>query len=363
MRGRWSSARQSRRTSILSAAVAAVLLLAGLPGRTLAENQRPTVAPSAAAPVPAREPARRVTAAVSPDAASAERRARIAAVKSWGYQLIGLSIDEAARSPYDLIIADATAGLASEQPFTSADVERLKRKPDGGRRIVLSYLSIGESEDYRSEYFSKEYMDENEAPDWLLKENKQWKGNRLVRFCEEGWQRTILGDDQGKSLYSADPSPLYRIVELGFDGVSLDRVDVYSEVTKECPSARAEMVAFVGRLAAHARKANPMFMVVLQNAEELVEEPAMLTAIDAVLKEDLYYGAPTDGHANSRTYIREAVARLRRARAGGRPVLVIEYIKERVRAGEVCKRIEAEGFVAYVGPRKLDRLWMRGINF
>ena len=32
-------------------------------------------------------------------------------------------------------------------PFSPAQVERMKQKPDGSRRIVLSYMSIGEAED------------------------------------------------------------------------------------------------------------------------------------------------------------------------------------------------------------------------
>jgi hypothetical protein len=74
--------------------------------------------------------------------AQAERLARITGVKSWGYQLNGLSIEEAARSPYDLLVVDATTGLAR------ANRSRRRRSsgssaPDGGRRIVVSYLSVG----------------------------------------------------------------------------------------------------------------------------------------------------------------------------------------------------------------------------
>ncbi|MFX8895456.1 hypothetical protein ABTM96_20190, partial [Acinetobacter baumannii] len=83
-----------------------------------------------------------------------------------------------------------------------------------------------------------------------MKENPNWKGNRIIRFCQEGWQKTILGDENGRSVYSSDdPSPLYKLIELGFDGVYLDRVDVYSEITKECPDGANRMVGFVARLA------------------------------------------------------------------------------------------------------------------
>jgi hypothetical protein len=107
-----------------------------------------------------------------------------------------------------------------------------------------------------------------DAPDWLMHENKDWKGNRLIRFCNEGWQLTILGDEDGRNVYnSIDPSPLYRLIELGFDGIYLDRVDVYSEITGECSNGARKMVDFIARLGTHARKRNPQFMVILQNAE------------------------------------------------------------------------------------------------
>ena len=44
---------------------------------------------------------------------------------------------------------------------------------------------------------------EEEAPDWLMHENPDWKGNRIIQFCSEGWQKTMLGDDKGRSLYDS----------------------------------------------------------------------------------------------------------------------------------------------------------------
>jgi cysteinyl-tRNA synthetase len=317
------------------------------------------------APVPARPPAAapaKPVAAVAADAAKARARV-MAGVQSFAYQLVGLKLAEAESSPYDLIIVDATTGHGDGQPLTAADVARLKRKPDGSRRLVLSYLSIGEAEDYRPDYFATEYMTED-APDWLMSENPQWKGNRIIRFCHEGWQRTVLGDDKGRSLYnSIEPSPLYRLVELGLDGVALDRVDVYGEVKKECPDARAKMVDFVARLAAHARKKNAGFLVLLHNAEELLVEPRMIAAIDAAVKEDLIYNAGKEGTANPESMIRPSIASLDLARKAGKPVLVIDYLKDRARIEEARRRIESHGFIAYFGPRKLDSLWLPGVNF
>jgi cysteinyl-tRNA synthetase, unknown class len=332
------------------------------------------VAPGLAAPAP--KPAARPQRAAPPAAATpqrgpaitaaeAEKRrlARMTSAKSWGYQLNGISLEELEQSPYDVLVLDATTGLASGQPFTPEQVARLKRKPDGGIRTVVSYLSIGEAEDYRPDYFDAEYMSED-APDWLMQENPQWKGNRLIRFCKEGWQLTILGDADGRNLYnSIESSPLYKLLDAGFDGVYLDRVDVYGEITSECPDSRNKMIDFVARLAAHARKKSPEFIVILQNAEELLASPKMIKAIDAVAKESLFYGEDMSQRANSPKSVADTVENLKLAQKAGRGVFVIDYVTGKATAMDAKRKIEAHGFVAYVGPRNLGQMWYPGQHF
>lgn len=292
-------------------------------------------------------------------AARARRGQRIKEVRSWGIQLQELDLWQARQVPYDMLVVDGTAGIKGGTPFDKEKVEGLKAKPDGGRRMLISYLSIGEAEDYREDYFNAEYMTED-APDWLLNENERWKGNRRIRFCEEGWQRTILGDDDGRNLYnSVEPSPLYRLIEEGFDGVYLDRVDVYSEVEKECPDAARKMVAFVARLAAHARKKNPDFMIILQNAEELLQHKEMVATIDAVAKEDLFYGAGHTESANEASMVRDTLKNLLIARDAGKPVFVLDYLSDPAKRATDRAKIEAQGFVPYFGPRALDKLWLQ----
>lgn len=343
-------------------ALALALLWAS--GRLDARTPDQLIAP----PQPA--PAQRAARPARPTAAeaTAERLKLVNATKSWGYQLVNSKLEELLRSPYDLLVLDATTGLANGRHFRREEVSQLRRKPDGGRRLVVSYLSIGEAEDYRPDYFTAEYMSED-APDWLLHENPDWKGNRLIRFCSEGWQKTILGDGDGRSVYnSLDPSPLYRLIELGFDGVYLDRVDVYEEVGKDCPNAQARMVEFVARLAAHARRRNPHFMVILQNAEDLLKQSRVIDAIDAVAKESLFHGWGGGGGSNRQSIsdaasVRWSVERLELARKAGRAVFVVDYPKDRAAAEVSLRRITELGYVPYVAPKDLGRLWLPGANF
>ena len=357
--------------------IAALAALASLALPMAANAGRPEEAvqqgAAAAGPTPQPKPAVRPVSTtphvlkqrpdVDPKLAQAERLKRINAARSWGYQLVDVVIEDAAGSPFDLLVVDATAGVNGGRAFAPAQIARLQKKPDGARRLVVSYLSVGEAEDYRPDYFAAEYMTED-APDWLGSENPRWKGNRLVRFCHEGWQRTILGDDNGRSLYnSIDAAPLYRLIELGFDGIYIDRADVYAEVRKECPDGEKKMVEFIARLAAHARKAKPGFIVILQNAEELVRLPGMMDTIDAIAKEDLFYGADHTQGLNSQGLIDGSLAYLKAAKAAGRPVFVIDYVQSAAKKSDARKRIEAQGFVPYIGPRDLGRLWLPGRDF
>jgi cysteinyl-tRNA synthetase len=341
---------------LMAAGASCVAAAPARPSDQLAQTTPP-------APRPAVRPKASVPAKADTATAVAARARLIGAVRSWAVQMQDLDPAAAQAAPVDLFVTDATSGAKGGVALTKGDVAALKIKPDGSRRLAISYLSIGEAEDYRTDYFGSEYMTED-APDWLMKENRQWKGNRIIRFCEEGWQRTILGDDDGRNVYnSLDPSPLYQLIEMGFDGVYLDRVDVYSEVTKECPDAARQMVDFVARLAAHAHKKNPNFLTILQNAEELLQDPKMVATIDAVAKEDLFYGADHSESENDAVMIKTVIANLERAKSAGRPILVLDYLADPQRRAADKARIENLGFIPYFGPRKLNQLWLPGANF
>ena len=350
---------QRRRGTISRHLLAAGLLIAAWQASGPAQSRTAEAAALQPVSVPRPQPATRPERPrASPASAQADRLQRLNAAKSWGYQLAGLRLEEAKASPYDLLVLDAANGVGAGGPLPAEMVAGLKQKPDGQRRLVVSYLSIGEAEDYRADYFGPEYMEE-EAPDWLLHENPKWKGNRLINFCNEGWQQTILGDETGRSLYnSIEASPLYRLLELGLDGVYLDRVDAYADVAKQCPNAEARMVDFVVRLAAHARKRNPHFLVIMQNAEELVRHAKLRDAIDGIAKEDLFYGADHTQAQNSTAAINASLAYLKQAKAAGRAVFAVDYVKDTARIADARRRMLEQGFVPYVAPRALDQLWL-----
>jgi len=113
---------------------------------------------------------------------------------------------------YDLFILDL---FFNGSALTAADVASLKTKANGGSRLVICYMSIGEAEDYRY-YWQAEWN--QSLPSWLAAENPYWPGNFKVRYWEQGWQDIIFGNDT---------SYLGLIVDAGFDGVYLDIIDAF----------------------------------------------------------------------------------------------------------------------------------------
>lgn len=119
-------------------------------------------------------------------------------------------IDAVKLTNYDMIIMDL---FHNETAFTNSEINELKTKPDGGSRLVIAYMSIGEAEDYR--YYWNDSWKAG-TPIWLDQKNPDWAGNYKVRYWEEEWQDIIL---------SGSGSYLGRILSAGFNGVYLDIID------------------------------------------------------------------------------------------------------------------------------------------
>jgi cysteinyl-tRNA synthetase, unknown class len=272
----------------------------------------------------------------------------LAAAKSWGYQLQNVDPDVIATIPYDMFVIDYSRDGSQAQALSAEDVARLKTKPDGSRRIVLAYLSIGEAETYR--YYWKWYWGRFFgllAPDWRGPQNREWRGNYGVRYWDEGWQNIIF---RGPDSY------LDRIINAGFDGVYLDKVDEYVDMTKQNPDARAAMIAFVQALAARARERAPGFLIVPQNGEGLLTDAPYRATIDGIGKEDLLFGEDKTGRPNDPESIRENVARLKLVTAERKPVFAVEYLDAPTEIERARRRLVGYGFIPYFADRALDHM-------
>jgi cysteinyl-tRNA synthetase, unknown class len=121
-------------------------------------------------------------------------------------------VNAVANTNYDLVILDL---FYDSTPLTQADLAKIKTKPNGGTRLAICYMSIGEAEDYRY-YWKSEWK--SSPPPWLGQENPDWAGNYIVRYWDLDWQKIFYGNDT---------SYVRRILNAGFDGVYLDIIDAY----------------------------------------------------------------------------------------------------------------------------------------
>lgn len=259
-------------------------------------------------------------------------------VKSWGYQLQKVDPQKIAQADIDLVVVDYSRDGSDAMAFSQAEIAQMQQR-EGGRRLVLAYLSIGEAEDYRY-YWQRSW--ERRPPSWLMAENPQWPGNYPVRFWEPGWQEQIL-------------DYLTKIIDAGFDGVYLDRVDIFQNFPKR-PTAEQEIISFVGKISQLAATRREDFLVIAQNAESLLRFANYWRLISGIGKEDLLFGLRGDGVRNSEEEVYWSRKYLAEAQGRGMPVLVIEYIDDPGMKADTAQRLRDMGFVPTFAPRALDRL-------
>lgn len=162
-------------------------------------------------------------------------------------------IEELAASEWDAFYIDAHFNMSS---LTKEEVETLKWKPQGGRRQVIAYLSIGTTELYRwyadpvmvnasTESFlhgtvengtfipARERFGDDDIPNWMLWSaySGQYADEATPIWWHPMWRDIIVrGGSPFKnprydhSLFADGRSSIDKIVDMGFDGVYLDNV-------------------------------------------------------------------------------------------------------------------------------------------
>jgi cysteinyl-tRNA synthetase len=267
--------------------------------------------------------------------------AQLNAVHSFLYQLQDIDLTAIGQTCYDLVVIDYSADGGEEGEFSPAQIAALGASP-GGAKLVLSYMSIGEAEDYRF-YWPASW--EPGDPSWLDEENPNWSGNYKARYWDAEWQRIIL-------QYTD------RLIDAGFHGAYLDLIDTYEYYELQGRStAAAEMVAFVGAIRAHAVRRNPHFLIVVQNAAELAEAfPGYLELVDGIGQEDMYYGYLADDVPTPPEVTAEMESRLDAFLATGLPVFTIDYAATPHHIDDAYEKSRAKRYVPFVTTRDLDEL-------
>ncbi len=263
------------------------------------------------------------------------------AVNDFLYQLQHPAPKRIGPTAFDLLVVSiAAAG-------NSPDAVPALKQSEGGDKLVLAYMSIGQAETYR-EYWHHDWI--SNPPSWLDEPDETWAGDYWVRYWDPEWQAII---------YGSPDSYLDRIIELGFDGVYLDRVDTYQYYTERDgrEEAAQEMVDFIMDFTQYAREEHPGFGVFPQNAEELgLMFPEYMDMMTGVGVEDLYYGYPRDHTASPPDWTAEREAILDRWVAAGKLVLTIDYSARPEQIADAYQRSAERGYVPYVTDRSLGRL-------
>ncbi len=133
-------------------------------------------------------------------------------INTENYVLKSGFINAIAATNFDVIIIDL---FFSDTALTADDINRLKIKANGGKRLVISYINIGAAENYRY-YWEKDW--ELHHPEWIKKEYEGYSNEFWVEFWVEEWQKLIYGNDS---------SYIKKIIDAGFDGAYLDNVEGY----------------------------------------------------------------------------------------------------------------------------------------
>ena len=278
----------------------------------------------------------------------------LSGVQTWAYHLgdvTGQRADHIAATGVDMVVIDAEDGNIA--PYSAARIDRVR----GDEGLVVSYLSIGEAENYR-DYWQASWN--SAPPSFMADANPEWTDNFNVAYWDPAWQQIIL-------------DRVARIVSQGFDGLYLDIIDAYAyweDVTPRGSFYRDEMITFVERIRTAAQQAGAAndFVIIGQNGEDLVEDPRYLRAVDGIGKEDLYFyypnGSENDFGRVPSGWLSGSQELLSAAEAAGVEVFTVEYIPDRFAASvssvlaQEVSWLNAQGIPLYVAEdRDLGRIF------
>ncbi|MDP3990530.1 MAG: endo alpha-1,4 polygalactosaminidase [archaeon] len=237
------------------------------------------------------------------------------------YQLQGANFEDLKNLGAQYLVIDV-----DDADLTVGEMEELKKLS-----VVLSYLSIGEAEDYR-DYWQEDWK--VGKPSFIDEENPQWAGNYKVKYWDPQWQEIIL-------------NKVKEIKSLGYDGVYLDIIDAYEYYNaKEVLDAKEKMIDFVARI-----KSESGLLVFPQNAVELYESDKYKRIVDGFGAEDTWYD---DNNLQEEDYTLSVLSYLREARDDGKVILSIDYPSEKPKVCDFYTKCNNEEFLCTVSNRNLD---------
>jgi len=149
----------------------------------------------------------------------------------------------------------------------------------------------------------------------------------------------------------------------GFDGVFLDMVDAYWELSDPPyydSNARANMENFVKYLSNYAKSKRPGFKIIANNAQDLVFKEnsttlntEYLNAIDGLARESMFFA---NGRRRTDTQINYDLQYLNAFKNNGKMVFTIDYPSTVTDIQWDINKSAAAGFIPFCGNEALDRM-------
>ena len=238
----------------------------------------------------------------------------------------------------DLLIVDPVAPKAGA-PSAVNPVAVLQQN---GKRRVLARLDIGEIAKTNPQWQAA-WVDATTgkptpaAPAWLDAPDNKAAAVYPVHFWDADWQKQAT-------------AALDKLASAGYDGVCLQGVGQYSRLLKFHSSAGTEMAAFVEALAAHARKSNARFSVLVDGGAGLpaaltdAQKKDYLAAVDGVLARDVFYPGdkPLD---NDLAPDPDVLAALDTFQKDGKPIFVTERLADPDKIADFLARAKSKGYL------------------
>lgn len=253
-------------------------------------------------------------------------------VNNWAYVIKNPSLEELKKTNIDFIVVDTEL---KTRELTKDDVSSLKTRPNGTKRIVLAYLSLGMAEDYRS-YWKDEWA--KTVPVWLGQKHKIWKGNYYIK--------DVMADD----WISISMKLIESTIEKGFDGIVVDGLGNVTDTFK--------LNEFLSAISKKLKDSDGNRLLIVQDIDAQLKTPKVEKQIDGVIRQGLVYSPLSNGlrgKKNEQKNIDEDIVRLKEFAQKNKLVFVVEYVSGK-QWSDVKSMLTDLPFVVYSAPLELDKL-------
>lgn len=302
--------------------------LDGASGSTIARPGTPTPRP-ASRPTPSPVPS-------SPEVSSPDTTApshsptenppatgRTLRFKAWGWVNEKPSIETLVNCDKDLLVLD-------QDDYDEGEITRIKA---GGRRTVISYLSVGEVEKYRSHYDAARNLICQNG------ENEDWPDNFKIQYWNPRWLeilKPVVDEIDGK----------------GFQGFYFDVVDAWEAGF----GTKVQMTEFLIKLCTYIRSRNPQALIFFQNSHRLFDDAKLAGLMSGMNQEGLYCNWNPD-YTIKGAEREEKIACFKRLLAKGKWIGLIEYTRDPDEISRIRPQAVAHGFLPYFADKELSTLW------